>query len=500
MFTEEKIKSLFKKAIEKALEHFKAGEYKSAELILQQFLRTQEDNLDALQLLGLVRYKRGDYKKGIEYLKRAIEIKPDSAENHNNISLCYSSLGQFDNSIKHMKKAVEINPESAHYHSNLGFQYRQTKELKKSEISLKTSLEIKETPYSWCMLGGVYGEQRNLTDAEHCFKQAVEFNPDFAEAHLDLAYLYHLRGEWGKAWPEYEYRFQCFEQNKIWLKIYVSEKKWDGKASLKGKKIILYSEQGIGDAIHFVRYTSLIKKLGAHVTIHCSPDLKTLFQSHADEIITDHPVDFSNTEKELPNYDFHASLLSIPYLLENPPIPKAPYLYSTKTADLSQYDNFYKIGIVWAGSPLHPNDAHRSCYLKQFRPIHDLPGVKIFSLQKDNRKRMYRFSTKPVDFNEGSEDMKIIDMTEFMGDFNDTASIINELDLIITVDTAVLHVAGAINKPAWALITYNPDWRWKLDGMTTELYPSVRLFRQTSPGDWKSVILEIKNELEKEMS
>jgi hypothetical protein len=211
----------------------------------------------------------------------------------------------------------------------------------------------------------------------------------------------------------------------------------------------------------------------------------------------------------MPEYDIQSSLLSLPYMLMQQSlessVPSAPYLTIKKKASLENYSNYYKIGIVWAGSPLHPNDANRSCYLNKFKPIHDLPGVKLFSLQKDTRKRVYIDQPDHlIDYACGCEDMSIVDMSEHMGSFEETGAIINELDLVVTVDTSVAHLAGAIGKEVWTMIPWNPDWRWKIKGEKTDWYPSMRLFRQevepTAKRDlgWTPVITRIAEAIKKE--
>jgi hypothetical protein len=203
------------------------------------------------------------------------------------------------------------------------------------------------------------------------------------------------------------------------------------------------------------------------------------------------------TKEDLPPHDCHCSIMSLPYLLGKR-IPTERYLVSLKQIDLGGYSDSFKIGIVWAGNPQHPNDAKRSCRLANFRGIHDLPSVKLFSLVKDTRPRIYRLNPNPIDLTDGTDDMKIVDMAPLMNTFADTAAIINSLDLVISVDTAVLHLAGAMGKPTWALLPWSCDWRWLQSGNETIWYPSVRIFRQTQPGDWNSVFSQLEKEIQNE--
>jgi hypothetical protein len=162
---------------------------------------------------------------------------------------------------------------------------------------------------------------------------------------------------------------------------------------------------------------------------------------------------------------------------------------------MSDYDEFFKIGIIWAGNPGHPNDANRSVYLSNFRDIGNLPNVKLFNFQKELGKRVYANSDVQIDFAENCEDMRLVDLSQSMKDFKETSELLVGMDLIITVDTSVLHLAGALGKQTLALIPYNPDWRWGIEGTDNAWYSSVKLFRQEELGDWETVFEKVKGEV-----
>ena len=389
-------------------------------------------------------------------------------------------------------------------YSNLGLQYRNNKQINEAIDCYKKSIEIEPTPEAWGMLGGCYGELRNLDQAEHCFLESLKLDANHAASHVDLASIYQLRGLWDKAWPEYEWRFKLYDQTKFWERIYDPNTKWDGKSDLNNKRIIVHSEQGTGDMIHFFRYVKYLRDKGAYVIVHGWDNLKTLLLPYVDEFYSKDPTEIPvyNLRKEdfdIPKYDYQCSIISLPYLLNFNFIPKSPYLDCKSEFNTKDYKDFYKIGIVWAGNPQHPNDSSRSCYLKNFKKIHDLPKVKLFNLQKDMRPRMYRFQDNPVDLTEGTEDMKIVDVSEYQTDFEKTASIIKSMDLIISVDTAILHLAGALGKSTYGLISTVGDWRWKISGSENDWYDSVTLFRQTKVNDWKDVFENVAKEVEKKL-
>lgn len=504
MFTEEQAMVLVDKAVTAAFTMFSEKKYIEASIVLNQVLRINPDNAKAFQLLGLISHNIGKHQDGVEYFNKALEHQPDNAESHNNISLCYSNLGKYQDALPHILRAVELAPQCHYMHSNLGLLYRTMRQKDKAIEHFKLALAIKEDDANvWCMLGGCYGEDMELDEAEKCFLRAVEIDPKFAPGHVDLASIYHMRHD-PRAWGEYEWRFEHFDQTKFWLKLFDLSKRWYGE-ELDGKRIMVHSEQGLGDCIHFLRYIRLLKERGAHVILHCQPALESLVAPLVDEVYTTDPAtiplfEFRPPDFPMPEYDYFASVVSLPYLLGIPPIPKTPYLFTNRRINTDNYSDYFKIGIVWAGNPQHPNDAFRSCKLTQFLPIHDTPGVKLFSLQADKRMRQYRFSEKPVDLMEGSEDMRLVDMADHMQTLEDTAAVLQSMDLVITVDTAVLHLAGAMGVETWGLIPYNTDWRWGVKEETTEWYSSVRLFRQLTLGDWNTPFQKVKEKLHDRLS
>jgi tetratricopeptide (TPR) repeat protein len=389
-----------------------------------------------------------------------------------------------------------MRPSQFLFLNNLALQYRQLSDYDKSIETFNNALKMQNLPQIWNNLGGVYGELHDLDNAELCFKTALELDPNFSASHVDLAFCHHLRGDSEKGFEEYEWRFDFFPQLKFYVNNYDQSKKWDGIQSLNGKTILLYGEQGLGDTIHFIRYVPKLKELGAKILVHCPESLNGVISrcEGVDGIINRDIV--TGKGDEFPEYDYQCSMISLPHLLKcvhmkNKIYIKPKVVFNSK----EQYPDTFNIGIAWAGSPAHPNDAVRSLKLKYFKPIHDIPGVKLFNLQFDMRQRMYRNGITNIDLTEGCDDLKIVDMTNMIQTFDDTATIISGLDLIISCDTALVHLAGAMNVPCWVLISRTLDWRWGLEGSSTHWYDSLKLFRQSKRDDWASVIEEVKGEL-----
>jgi len=492
------LKVLIDNATAKVEELFRAGFSKEAEVVVKQLLVVDPNNIQGLQLYGLILYREKKYQEAVDLLNKAIALDASNAENHNNIALCYLHAGKFTEALESITYAIEINPNNHNFVNNMGLIYRSLGELDKSIEVFKKAIDLQPTDSKgWENLGSAYGQNKELEKGIDCFKKAIELDPKSLGPHIDLAYGYHLLGEWEKAWPEYEYRLEYWHaagrNPGRFYDIYKPEKNWDGKKSLKDKKVIVYCEQGTGDLIQFVRFVPKLKELGATVYLDSPASLVTL--------IKDFGIIRTNYNDEI-LYDYHCSILSLPYLLNLTTPDKflsGPYLFADKL-DMNDYKNTFNIGICWAGNPGHPNDANRSCYLSLFREIYNLPNVKLFSLQKDVGKRVY--TNRPdveLDLASNCDDMKIVDTCDLMVDYQATSMIINSLDLVITVDTSVLHLSGALGKETWALLPFNPDWRWTISGDKTAWYDNMTLFRQTKIGDWKSVfdqiLIKLKNKL-----
>ena len=258
--------------------------------------------------------------------------------------------------------------------------------------------------------------------------------------------------------------------------------RWAGEP-LNGKTILIYAEQGFGDTLQFSRYLNLLREQGARIIFYCDRELVSLFENFAFL----HKVETKSYQKALTeSFDFHIPLMSLPFYcgttLENIPA-QVPYIQ----ADAEKIEhwrkrlekNDFKVGLVWAGRETHLKNQRRSCGLDVFAPLADIKGVSFFSLQKGEAAQA--LSSPPAS-------MRIDDLSAGLNDFSDTAAAIENLDLVITVDTAVAHLTGALAKPVWTLIYSPPEWRWMIDGDDSPWYPSMRLFRQSSSEEWGPVL------------
>lgn len=473
---------------------------KTAESVLEQYLIVDNDDQKANKLMGIVKLRKNQFKESIAFFQKVLDKFPDDSECYNDMALAYAADDDLNMAQSCMQKAIEINPDNYYFYSNLALHLRQKGNYKEALNLFDKAISINPKDATlWINKGGIFGEMKQTEKARECFEKALEIDPNSAAAHVDKAFSLHLEKKWKEGFEEFEWRFSQFHNLSYYKNAYDPNKKWDGKKYLNGKRTILYCEQGMGDAIHFIRYAKMLKKAGSYNIVHCAPALDSMFQriEGVDETFNRDIV--NNKGDEIPEHDYHCSIMSLPHLLDYYEIDGNPYMDSIVTFEMKEhYKDTYNIGISWAGSPAHANDKGRSFHLSNFRKIHNLDKVKLFSLQTDIRKRMY-FSQnmEPLDLSDNCEDLKIVDLTTMIQTFEDSATFVTGLDLVISCDTALVHLCGALGVECWACIPYNCDWRWGLDGETTEWYNSVRLFRQPKPGDWDSVFNNIKEELSK---
>lgn len=534
----------------KARELHTAGSFSDAQLLYQQILESRPEDAKVLSKLGAALAAQGKFVESISVLRRAMENDPDLVEAHINLGSVFQIQGKLEEAVDPLKRALEINPDQAAAHVNLGniflkqgnpedaaSSYNRALEIEpefsqalnglgtalmqqnKFEEAMKTferALKITpDQPEILCNLGNLLRTQGKYDDAVETLSKAITLQPKLTEAHNNLGNALKSRGDWDDAmdsyqkalslepdnaethwnraqvllltghfregWTEYEWRTKCSDfQTLIWNP---GGPTWDG-SNLDKKTILIYCEQGFGDSIQFVRYAQSLAALGATVIVRCPPQLQTLFQTvpGVDRAVT-------RTDKSAP-YHFQASLLSLPRLLNTDmeTIPaEIPYFSPPATATRAlDSGGKRKVGIVWAGSPSHKNDQNRSISLDYFIPLLDMEEFAFYSLQFGGQSKDIKFF--------GLSD-NIVDLQDDLDDFAATAAVMAELDLIISVDTSTAHLAGALGKPVWTLLPFVPDWRWLLGRDDSPWYPSMRLFRQTSPGDWQGVIDNVETAL-----
>ncbi|MBB15476.1 hypothetical protein CMK22_09390 [Candidatus Poribacteria bacterium] len=497
-----------------ALRYHREGNLDYAKYVYQHVLGIDSRNADAMHLLGVSVYqseqydiavsliteaiqidptkplfftnlgnafqKQGELEKSTQAYQKAIQLQPSYVDAHYNLGNVFQKQGELEKSTQAYQKAIQLQPDYADAYFNLGNSLREQGKLEESTRALQKAIQLQpDYADAYFNLGNSLREQGKLEESTHALRKAIQLQPDYADAHFNLAVLLLLQGDFVEGWEKYEWR---------WNSSLKSQKRdfkrplWDGSA-LDGKSILIYAEQGFGDSIQFVRYIDLFPDADSSIIVACEPELKSLFKGidRIDTLVT--------KGEDIPNFDFHVPIVSLPYIFNTTldTIPaRIPYLYPKPTADsvfhLGGSDDL-KVGIVWAGSPTHINDSNRSVSLKDFKCLLDVEGCQFFSLQVGQRS---------VDIRQHGYNYMIKDLGKQLTDFHHTALAILQLDLVISVDTAVAHLAGSLGKPVWTLLPFIPDWRWMLSRSDTPWYPSMTLFRQKERGDWYSVFQEIR--------
>ncbi len=414
-------------------------------------------------------------------LIKLIQMMPDSTEVYQDLGVTYAKQGQLKDAIECFRRAIELQPTSTSAMANLGRALFENGQLTESVAYLKRAIRLGAgTPEIYNNLGVALANLPNPVAAEESFWAALRLSPYYLDAHYNLARVLLIQGKFEQGWQEYEWRWRWREKNNQVQRI--NKRKWAGER-LNGRRILLVAEQGLGDTIQFSRYAPLVKRSGGHVIIQCQPALVELLAASgiADDVVPTGKV---------PHHDVEAALMSLPGLLHTTlkSIPATtPYLKISAEL-IAQWkprlgtSSAVKVGIVWQGNAEHQGDKRRSIPLKLFEHLMQINGVEIYSLQQgpgsEQVKQLAR--TRPIRILDGAD--------ASVAGFLRTAAIIGGLDLVIGVDTAVIHLAGAMGIPTWVLLPAAPDWRWLLEREDSPWYPSMRLFRQEPPGHWNDIM------------
>jgi tetratricopeptide (TPR) repeat protein len=498
------------------------GKVDEAVVAFRAAVRLQPDFAQAHHNLGVAQAQQGKLADAVASFHEALRLKPDYAEGHYNLGNTLRELGKRDESVESyrlairykadyaeamcnlglaltesgrvadlgeavilLKQATRLHPDDVTAHNNLGLALAELGRFGEAEASYEQALRIAPAhAQAHANLGNACKEQGRLDEAAACYEQALRLDPECASTHWNLSLTRLQAGDYERGWRQYEWRWR----RKGSAMRPFNRPLWDG-SPLDGRTILLHSEQGLGDSIQFVRYAALVKQRGCRVLLESPGLLLPLFACVPG-------VDQLTAEgSELPTFDVHAPLMSLPRLLgtalttvpaDIPYLAPDPTLVEHWRRRLDTIPGF-KVGICWQGNPHHRWDRHRSVQLAQFAPLAALPGVQLISLQKTHGIEQISASRFPItDF---SEDL------DRSAPFMDTAALIRNLDLVITTDTAIAHLAGALGAQVRLLLSTIVDWRWLLKCEGTPWYPTMRLFRQHTLGDWETLFERLTDEL-----
>ena len=394
-----------------------------------------------------------EWREASESYRTALKLKPDYAEAHCNLGLVQQDMGQADAAMESYAQALAINPGLATAYNNRGNLFRSRRQF---ELALSD------------------------------YRQAIVLEPNSAEGHYNIGQVALLQAHFSTGWPQYEWRRLIAEALAVQLRT-LPQPGWFGEFPISGKSIFLYAEQGLGDTIQFCRYVGMVAQLGASVTLEVQSALADLvadLEGVSHLIVAGAPI---------PSTDYKCSLMSLPGAFKTTleTIPnQVPYLRpdAVKVARWREVlgpGTRPRIGLAWSGNPGHSENAKRSLALSEW--IAHLPTeFDYFCLQKE---------VSEPDRQTLSSYGRILTVEAYDKDLSDTAALIETLDLVITVDTSIAHLSGALGKETWILLAYLPDWRWLLDRSDSPWYPTAKLYRQVHPGDWRSVVAEVQKDL-----
>ena len=453
----------------------------------REALKTDPDFAEAHYNLGLVLQGQRLFDQALDEYERALALRPAHAGTLHNMGDILQDRGQVEQAVACYDKVLALDPQLANTHNSLGNALLCQGKYPEAIAAYERAMAIDpDNPMIHNNLGAAFKDKGDLDQAIACHRRALALEPGNADAHWNLSLACLMKGAFMEGWQGYEWRWEKsvpVPRRELPLPL------WDGEP-LGGKKIILVSEQGAGDAFQFVRYAALVAGRGGTVLIECqSAALKPVLERVP--MVREAFV----AGETLPQADCYFPLMSLPLLfgttLESIPAD-VPYLIPDP-ARLESFqrrmggDGGLKVGIVWAGRQNLVRNRKRTCGLEVFAPLAEIPGVIVYSLQ---------IGPDADQATPWVAQGKLVDLTPHIRDFADTAALISNLDLVVTIDTSVAHLAGALARPVWTLLHYAPDWRWMLERSDSPWYPTMRLFRQKQPGDWQGVMVEVKKALQ----
>jgi tetratricopeptide (TPR) repeat protein len=463
----------------------KKGSLELSIAIFRSLLAKHPSFPEALNNLGIALTATNKIDEAIAQYRLAIRANPQFAEAHNNLANALIKKRDFNGAVTEFQRALAIRPDYPDAMMNMGIALRdldrRDEALKLFDRALRLRPDFFEAHLN---RGQALCDIHDLEGAIAAFRKAIYLRPDDPAPHFHLSGALLLKGDFADGWREYEWRL--LKTDFPFANLHFSQPRWTGE-DLNGKRIYLHAEQGAGDLIQYCRLIPLLTQRGAHTILGSPPHMLRLLRTleGVSQITTEIPP-----KSEA---DYHCWLLSLPLLLglRMESIPsRVPYLHPDSElvekwkARMANLPPGKKIGLCWAGNPQHSNDHNRSIPAGLFAPLGQVPNANFISLQKGNAGN----DPPPTELN-------LRDHMIDVDDYADTAALIASLDLVISADTSVAHLAGALGKPTWTLLPYHPDLRWLLDRADSPWYPTMRIFRQPRPKDWPSVIRWIADEL-----
>jgi tetratricopeptide (TPR) repeat protein len=442
---------------------------------------------NALHQLGLLYRDRGEHETALTYMEAAVRADRRSTEALSNCGLILQDLKRHKEAIETFNRAVVIDRNNAAAIYNRGNSLLALERFDEALASYQRVLALDpghvDALYN---RGNALRELRRHDEALASYRRALAIRPDYADVHVNEALMRLRLGDFRDGFAKYEWRWK--KKEVAALQRHFPQPLWLGDAPLAGRALLLHAEQGFGDTIQFARYVQLVAWQGADVILEVQPTLKALMRQLAGVSVV------TGRGEGLPRFDFHCPLLSLPFAFETElaTIPGiVPYLVPppdrvAKWQDRLQRRKPLRVGIAWAGSASYQSDENRSIALGQLAPLWSHQDIEFVSIQREPR---------PADKAVLEGNPHLLHVGPDLEDFADTAAVVSLLDIVVSIDTSIAHLAGALGKPVLIMLPYSPDFRWMLDRDDSPWYPTARLFRQPRRGDWDSVIERVRQEI-----
>jgi Flp pilus assembly protein TadD len=435
----------------------------------------------------------GHVPQAVDSYRNAIRYGGDYTEAMANLGDVLFRLGRYDEAATWLRRVVGARPRNAAAHKKLAVALRRMGQLADAAVAYQAAVDLMPGDADLLNdIGGVCQELGDRPAAETLLRHCLAVNPQHPDGHWNLALALLAMGRWKEGWKEYEWRRRLSLDAGQTRSFF--QPAWDGASSVKGKTLLVCSEQGFGDTIQFARYALLLKARGARVVLECQPPLRQLLSSlpGVDGVVP--------RGDPIPPFDLHVRLMTLPGQFGTEPdsIPwPGPYLHAEagrqeKFRNLLSADAGLKVGLIWQGRPAHRGDRFRSMRLGLFEPLARIPGVRLVSLQKNPGADQLAADGRRLNLLQWSDPGDVSEEA-----WADTAAVIKNLDLVIGVDTSVCHLAGAMGVETWLALPKAADWRWLEAREDTRWYPTMRLFRQARLGDWGPVVSAMAAELHK---
>ncbi|MBI1778064.1 MAG: tetratricopeptide repeat protein [Proteobacteria bacterium] len=496
-------------ALTQARAHYQAGHAAAAEQGYRQILETHPNQPEALHLLGYLAYQAGRHEAAIELIGRAVAFGDEAAAPRNDLALALWASGRPEAAAQCCRAALALKPGFPEAWLNLGNARKDQGEPGGAIQCYRRTLALdRRRVEAWNQMAITWIEEARFDLAESACLSVLSLRPTMAEAHYNRALALLVRGRWGEAWPEFEWRLRVKAMAKT--RADIAGRRWEG-GSWSGDRaeapvVLVHGEQGLGDSIMFCRFAPLVVARGWQVVLAVQPEIVGLLAEGLDSeelTVGVIPNAAEGIDVALPPYDSQVSLMSLPALFATEPatIPHEPYLRADPKRRQRWRARIHeaapsgiRVGLVWAGNPRRGNtagaavDRRRSLSLSLLAPLGGIEGAHFFALQK-GKAGLEALQPPPA--------LGLVDLAPEIRDFRDSAAIIAELDLLISVDTAAAHLAGALGCKVWLLNRFDTDWRWLWERSDSPWYPSLTIYRQPRRGDWQATIQRVSVDLER---